>query len=176
MLTCICPRSCDCQNPEGDDVAHISNECPVHNLNPWPNPECQAEEHRGEEGPLMTPEEFNALPALSRCPGKPACDADAPCSDHRDVFRYGQRIEEFWRSTVIAARGARDTAEEYGRTAERERCAKSLQTESAERLAALKEIVDRFGHHPFCDTEDATIKTKPCNCYIKIAVNAIGKE
>jgi len=44
---CICVKDCDCQNPPPDDwdggedsVYHISNECPVHNRNPRPNPEC----------------------------------------------------------------------------------------------------------------------------------------
>ena len=37
-------EECDCQNPPPDDwdgkngVYHISNECPVHNWNPWPAP------------------------------------------------------------------------------------------------------------------------------------------
>lgn len=29
---------CDCANPDGEGVAHVSNECPVHNLNPRPAP------------------------------------------------------------------------------------------------------------------------------------------
>jgi hypothetical protein len=39
---CQCTAVCDCANPEpyGDGVAHCSNECPVHNLRPLPNPEC----------------------------------------------------------------------------------------------------------------------------------------
>lgn len=39
---CICVRDCDCQNPTGGGV---SNECPVHNMTPYPNPECRAEKH-----------------------------------------------------------------------------------------------------------------------------------
>lgn len=40
---CICTGICDCANPEPADpnaVALVSNECPVHNLNPRPHPEC----------------------------------------------------------------------------------------------------------------------------------------
>jgi hypothetical protein len=45
---CICPKKCDCQNPppkEGYDksvVYGVSNHCPEHNLNPWPDPDCLA--------------------------------------------------------------------------------------------------------------------------------------
>ncbi len=43
---CICTKVCDCQNPPPDDwdekdgVWHMSEECPIHNLYPNPNPEC----------------------------------------------------------------------------------------------------------------------------------------
>jgi len=39
---CLCSMGCDCENPEpeNDGVALASNECPVHNLYPDPNPEC----------------------------------------------------------------------------------------------------------------------------------------
>ena len=43
---CSCTQECDCQNPPPDDwdgkvgVYHISNECPIHNYGPYPNPEC----------------------------------------------------------------------------------------------------------------------------------------
>jgi len=43
---CLCPTECDCQNPPPDDWDgengpwHVSNECPVHNWYPRPNPEC----------------------------------------------------------------------------------------------------------------------------------------
>ncbi len=38
---CTCPKTCDCQNPEpADGVAGKSNSCPVHNLNPDPDPNC----------------------------------------------------------------------------------------------------------------------------------------
>lgn len=38
---CICPNECDCQNPEPKKgVALISNECPIHNFNPAPSPDC----------------------------------------------------------------------------------------------------------------------------------------
>jgi len=33
---CTCPQECDCQSPP----THISNSCPIHNINPDPNPEC----------------------------------------------------------------------------------------------------------------------------------------
>jgi len=46
-ITCTCPKECDCQNPppddgsgKKDDVYHLSNECPVHNLYPRPSPDC----------------------------------------------------------------------------------------------------------------------------------------
>ncbi len=43
--TCLKEGECDCQNPEPDEggiggVWHYSNECPVHNLFPDPNPTC----------------------------------------------------------------------------------------------------------------------------------------
>lgn len=43
---CLCPQECDCQCPPPDDwdgvagAFGISEECPIHNLNPSPNPEC----------------------------------------------------------------------------------------------------------------------------------------
>lgn len=38
---CICRADCDCQNPEPDEgTALVSNECPIHNYNPRPNPQC----------------------------------------------------------------------------------------------------------------------------------------
>ena len=52
---CICPRSCDCQNPDsGTGVDYVSNHCPVHNwvygsLKPDPYPECTAKVHWWEE-------------------------------------------------------------------------------------------------------------------------------
>ena len=33
---CTCPTECDCQQPP----THISNECPVHNENPYPADDC----------------------------------------------------------------------------------------------------------------------------------------
>lgn len=45
---CRCPTSCDCQCPDPDEgVALGSNTCPVHNLNPEPDPLCPV--HGGEE-------------------------------------------------------------------------------------------------------------------------------
>lgn len=45
---CICPRKCDCANPEPKSgVALISNACPEHNLHPEPVDECPAEKHNG---------------------------------------------------------------------------------------------------------------------------------
>jgi hypothetical protein len=46
ILKCICAKECDCENPPPDDwdgksgVWYISNECPIHNWNPYPNREC----------------------------------------------------------------------------------------------------------------------------------------
>jgi hypothetical protein len=43
---CRCTKKCDCENPPPEDwdgkdgVWHISNECPVHNWDPHPNPDC----------------------------------------------------------------------------------------------------------------------------------------
>ncbi len=38
---CICTETCDCQNPEPASGARlVSMECPIHNENPYPNPEC----------------------------------------------------------------------------------------------------------------------------------------
>lgn len=37
---CTCPTTCDCENPDGEGVAHCSAECPIHNLYPQPSPDC----------------------------------------------------------------------------------------------------------------------------------------
>lgn len=43
---CLCSTKCDCQYPPPDDwdgkgdLWLISNECPIHNDNPQPSPEC----------------------------------------------------------------------------------------------------------------------------------------
>lgn len=38
---CRCTKVCDCQNPDPENgTALVSNECPVHNFHPEPNPEC----------------------------------------------------------------------------------------------------------------------------------------
>ncbi len=38
---CLCPKVCDCQNPEPlEGVAGVSNLCPIHNLYPFPDPDC----------------------------------------------------------------------------------------------------------------------------------------
>ena len=43
---CICTKVCDCQCPEPKNgVALVSDECPEHNQNPSPNPECSAQNH-----------------------------------------------------------------------------------------------------------------------------------
>jgi hypothetical protein len=48
---CICPKTCDCQNPPPNNwngksgVYHISNGCPVHNVSPDPDPDCEATVH-----------------------------------------------------------------------------------------------------------------------------------
>ncbi len=40
--TCICTRVCNCEDEEN---GRVSNDCPEHNLNPHPNPECTAIVH-----------------------------------------------------------------------------------------------------------------------------------
>lgn len=43
---CSCQQDCDCQNPPPDDwdgkdyVWHVSNYCPIHNFDPYPDPDC----------------------------------------------------------------------------------------------------------------------------------------
>lgn len=45
-VECICPPECDCQNPEPEHgVALVSNMCPIHNIRPMADQECEAEEH-----------------------------------------------------------------------------------------------------------------------------------
>ena len=39
---CICTRNCDCQDESG---GMVSNECPFHNTEPDPHPECLAKNH-----------------------------------------------------------------------------------------------------------------------------------
>ena len=49
---CICTKTCDCQDPEGKlngsngGVCLKSNECPIHNDDPDPHPDCKV--HNGE--------------------------------------------------------------------------------------------------------------------------------
>jgi len=40
VCTCLKEDECDCEDPEGEGVCLVSNECPVHNLYPDPNPAC----------------------------------------------------------------------------------------------------------------------------------------
>lgn len=46
LQKCICTKTCDCANPppteEAEGVWCVSNECPEHNDDPEPNPECIA--------------------------------------------------------------------------------------------------------------------------------------
>ncbi len=42
---CICPKECDCQNPDAEGVAHVSEHCPIHNVYPRPVEECLAHEN-----------------------------------------------------------------------------------------------------------------------------------
>ncbi len=43
---CICPKECDCQNPEPKNgAALISMSCPEHNIYPDIVQECGAESH-----------------------------------------------------------------------------------------------------------------------------------
>jgi hypothetical protein len=44
---CICARECDCEDPSPalGSTLLVSNECPEHNENPWPNPNCRAKAH-----------------------------------------------------------------------------------------------------------------------------------
>lgn len=39
--TCTCPTECDCQQPP----THLSNECPIHNENPYPAHDCPIHGH-----------------------------------------------------------------------------------------------------------------------------------
>ncbi len=41
---CICTRVCDCQSPD-TNPAGVSNECPEHNMMPYPNPSCEVNLH-----------------------------------------------------------------------------------------------------------------------------------
>lgn len=46
MSSCICARECDCEKPpDKSDLWMISNECPEHNWNPAPDPDCEAAKH-----------------------------------------------------------------------------------------------------------------------------------
>lgn len=49
-MKCLCPQVCDCQSPD-TNPALVSSECPVHNWDPKPNPECpvHSEMGRGQE-------------------------------------------------------------------------------------------------------------------------------
>ncbi len=50
ITSCICPKECDCENPDPQNrVALVSNHCPIHNLSPYPYPECEAKNHFEEE-------------------------------------------------------------------------------------------------------------------------------
>ena len=43
---CICPKKCDCQNPEPKSgIALVSNLCPEHNLYPQYDDECPVRVH-----------------------------------------------------------------------------------------------------------------------------------
>jgi len=51
MSVCTCTKKCDCEYPPPDDWDGkeggpwlISNECPIHNENPYPNPDCPIHE------------------------------------------------------------------------------------------------------------------------------------
>lgn len=47
---CICTRVCDCLDPEPKlGIAHVSNECPIHNDYPKPLAECPAHVHWWQE-------------------------------------------------------------------------------------------------------------------------------
>ena len=93
----------------------------------------------------MTEEEFNDLPCLTACPGKPACDKDSLCGDHRDVFRWMQRKEAAWRDTIIKAREARDGADLQ--------VAAMRKTLSAIAAIATKEFADE--HNDFGDVGES---------------------
>ena len=46
LFYCICTKVCDCACPEPEKgVACLSNECPVHNWDPYPHPDRRAAEH-----------------------------------------------------------------------------------------------------------------------------------
>ena len=42
MPDCTCPLNCDCQNPDPQPGAArlVSENCPVHNWRPYPDPDC----------------------------------------------------------------------------------------------------------------------------------------
>jgi len=45
-VECICSRVCDCQCPEPENgIAGVSNYCPIHNLYPKPDDNCEATNH-----------------------------------------------------------------------------------------------------------------------------------
>lgn len=46
-VSCTCPETCDCQNPDGNP-AGISMYCPIHNDRPDPHPDCPL--HGDREG------------------------------------------------------------------------------------------------------------------------------
>lgn len=38
---CICPTTCDCENPDPKSgAALVSMECPIHNFDPYPSLDC----------------------------------------------------------------------------------------------------------------------------------------
>jgi hypothetical protein len=52
--TCLCPRMCDCENPEPTEgVALASEHCHEHNLRQKPYPDCSAAIHWWEYDPQM---------------------------------------------------------------------------------------------------------------------------
>ena len=89
----------------------------------------------------MTQKDFERLPMLTGCPGKPLCDLDSLCGDHRDVWRMLQREEKAWRDEIALARIARDGAEEFGRQQERKRCISAMKLWFANHSNAKGDVI-----------------------------------
>ena len=49
---CICTKVCDCESPD-TEPALCSNECPIHNIYPYPqpHPDCMMDKHWWENLP-----------------------------------------------------------------------------------------------------------------------------
>lgn len=69
---CTCPMECDCEDPDREGVALVSNECPEHNWKPRPAPDCPV--HSGESSTLPTVTKGDiTIDATLSCPGCEFC-------------------------------------------------------------------------------------------------------